>query len=124
MKIFKGFEQNFKIICHNDNIETCEQDIPSGIIDAWKLNNSYKQLIEELEIHKYDNAQIISVFEEYIKQHKNEQKLCINIWKDLANINDFIQINQSILTSLYQDAIFLWHTTHLSIPSIAFKTSC
>ena len=57
MKIFKGFEPSFKIVNHNDDdVEMCEQAIPSGIIHPWKKNNAYKQLLEELEIHKFDNA--------------------------------------------------------------------
>ena len=101
-----------------------EQAIPSGIIHAWKKNNAYKQLLEELEIHKFDNAQIISVFEERIKQQKDEQKVYVNIYEDLANTNDSIQIDRPILTNLYQDVIFIWRTTNLSIPSIAFKAGC
>ena len=124
MKIFKGFEPSFKIVNHNDDVEMCEQAIPFGIIDAWKINNAYKQLLEELEIHKFDNAQIVSIFEERIKQQKDEQKVFVNIYEDLANTNDSIQIDQPILTNLYQDVIFLWRTTHLSIPSIAFKAGC
>ena len=88
------------------------------------INNAYKQLLEELEIHKFDNAQIVSIFEERIKQQKYKQKVFVNIFEDLANTNDSIQIDRPILTNLYQDVIFLWRTTHLSILSIAFKAGC
>ena len=67
MKIIKGFDTSFKTVNHSDDVEMCEQAIPSRIIDAWMINNAYKQSLEEQEMHKYDNIQIVSVFEEQIK---------------------------------------------------------
>ena len=50
-----------------------EMAIPVWIIDAWKLNNAYKQLLTEVNIQDCDNKYALVVISDRINKHKKDE---------------------------------------------------
>ena len=95
--------------------------VPFGIIDAWKLNSGYKQLLEELKIQNFDNRHAITMILEQIKKYRNNEELKFELNSELFYDIDSIDNNWFPSTESNLEAIFLWRTTHLPVSSITFK---
>ena len=57
--------------------------LPTGIIDSWKINRSYKLLLVEMDIQQFDNESSVVMnseqIEKYKKYDKSKKALTINI---------------------------------------------
>ena len=107
---------------NNDDQEMQEYAIPSGVSDVARLNKNYKELINELSISEISNQEAL--------------KKILHVWKDDELDNNyakwiFLKNNKSaskeekkLKEQKYEnEIIYIWRTTKLSIPSIAFKLS-
>ena len=121
MNKFDGFESEFSDEVINNDADMKDIAVPFGIIDAWKLNSGYKQLLEELKIQNFDNRHAIAMILEQIKKYRNNEELKFELNSELFYGIDSIDNIWFPSTESNLEAIFLWRTTHLPVSSIAFK---
>ena len=116
----------FQSIHNNDeSIDDAEMDdisVPTGIIDAWKVNHKYKELLSELGISRFDNQHAILVINEQINKHSSQKEIDDKLGEGLFDENEIKEQNDFVKTQSKINAIILWRTTRLSISSIAFKS--
>ena len=118
---FQGFQSDFTHEKNNSDANMEEIAIPVGIINAWKLNNAYKQLLTEMNIQDCDNKYALVVINDQINKHKNDEWSKFEVDTELFYDNEQINEDKSSIAEKDIDTIFLWRTSHLPVSSIAFK---
>ena len=121
MKRFIESHPDYNSSEYNDDVEMGDISVPTRIIDAWIINNEYKEFIKELRISKFNNEHAILVIKEQIHKHSNKEEIDGSLIAGLFDEEDAKDPNELFETQSKINAIFLWITTRLWLPSIAFK---
>ena len=106
----------------NDDVEMDDISVPTGVIDAWKVNHKYKKLVSELGISRFDYQHAILVINEQIDKHSSQKEIDDKLGEGLFDENEIKEQNYFEKTQSKINAIILWKTTRLSISDIAFKS--
>ena len=118
---FQGFQLDFTLEKNNSDVNMEEIAIPVGIIDDWKLNNAYKQLLTEINIQDWDNKYVLVVISDQINKHKNDEWSQFEVDTELFYDNEQINEDKSSIAEKNIYVIFLWRTSDLLVSSISFK---
>ena len=71
MKKFNESELIISKVTKDGDVEMKDEVLPTGIIDAWKINKAYKLLLVEMGIQQFDNESSLVMIQELIEKHKN-----------------------------------------------------
>ena len=98
-----------------------EYSIPFGISDAAKLNKNYTELIKELSISNFSNNEALEkIVDTWSDNGKWDNDYFIpKLLED--NVDICIEENQANCQNIENEIIYIWRTTKLPVPSIAFK---
>ena len=101
--------------------EMAEYSIPFGISDAAKLNKNYTELIKELSIANFSNNEALEkIVDTWSDNGKWDNDYLIpKLLED--NVDICIGENQANCQNIENEIIYIWRTTKLPVPSIAFK---
>ena len=101
--------------------EMAEYSIPFGISDAAKLNKNYTELIKELSISNFSNNEALEkIVDTWSDNGKWDNDYLIpKLLED--NVEICIEENQVNCQNIENEIIYIWRTTKLPVPSIAFK---
>ena len=95
--------------------------IPTRIIDAWKFNHAYKQLLEEMNIQGYNSEFALVAIKNQNDKYNALEQSDFEVNSELLYDDNHINEEKPIISEKDISAIFLWRTSHLSVSSIAFK---
>ena len=101
--------------------EMTEYSILFGISDTAKLNKNYTELIIELSISKISNNKAIEKIVDIWSDNGKWDNDCLipKLLED--NVDICIEENQVNCQNIENEIIYIWRTTKLPLPSIAFK---
>ena len=95
--------------------------IPFGVIDAWKLNDSYKILLHQMNINNFENNDAIKLIMNQINKYEMNKADWLDIDPYIWKAEDDENVCEPQATEEYIKVMYLWRSTRLPISSIAFK---